>query len=197
MMICVLFFSHKIKYCKDTAIHLFFLTLKEKIMLSKTMAEALNKQVLMEAQSSQAYLAMGSWAEIQPGLKGVTSFFFKHSEEERMHMLKLLHYINERGGFAVVPELKQPTLTFVSLKKAFEELLKHELAVSASINDLVDLSLSEKDYATHNFLQWYVMEQMEEEKLARDCNDKLEMVGDDRSGLYLFDRDIMNMDTGK
>jgi len=161
------------------------------------MAEALNKQVLMEAQSSQAYLAMGSWAEIQPGLKGVTEFFYKHSEEERLHMLKLIHYINERGGFAVVPELKQPTLTFVSLKKAFEELLKHELAVSASINDLVDLSLREKDYATHNFLQWYVMEQMEEEKLARDCNDKLEMIGDDRSGLYLFDRDIMNMESGE
>jgi ferritin len=155
------------------------------------MAEALNKQILMEAQSSQAYLAMGSWAEIQPGLKGVTQFFFKHSDEERMHMLKLIHYVNERGGFAVVPELKQPHLTFVSLKKAFEELLKHELSVSASINELVDLSLAEKDYATHNFLQWYVMEQMEEEKLARECNDKLEMVGDDKSGLYLFDRDIM------
>ncbi|HCY90088.1 MAG TPA: ferritin [Chitinophagaceae bacterium] len=166
-------------------------------MLSKVMAEALNQQVLMEAQSSQAYLAMGSWAEIQPGLKGVTEFFYKHSEEERLHMLKLIHYINERGGFAVVPELKQPTLTFVSLKKAFEELLKHELAVSASINDLVDLSLREKDYATHNFLQWYVMEQMEEEKLARDCNDKLEMIGDDRSGLYLFDRDIMNMESAE
>lgn len=162
-------------------------------MLSKTMADALNRQVLMEAQSSQAYLAMGIWAETQPGLKGVTDFFFLHSEEERMHMLKLIHFINERGGFAIVPELKQPILTFVSLKKAFEELLKHELAVSASINELVDQALQEKDYATHNFLQWYVMEQMEEEKLARDCNDKLEMIGDDRSGLYLFDRDIMNM----
>lgn len=155
------------------------------------MADALNKQILMEAQSSQAYLAMGSWAEIQPGLKGVTQFFFKHSEEERMHLLKLIHFVNERGGFAVIPELKQPVLTFVSLKKAFEDLLKHELAVSASINELVDLALSEKDYATHNFLQWYVMEQMEEEKLARDCNDKLELVGDDKSGLYLFDRDLM------
>jgi ferritin len=162
-------------------------------MLSKTMADALNRQVLMEAQSSQAYLAMGIWAETQPGLKGVTDFFFMHSEEERMHMLKLIHFINERGGFAIVPELKQPILTFVSLKKAFEELLKHELEVSASINELVDQALQEKDYATHNFLQWYVMEQMEEEKLARDCNDKLEMIGDDRSGLYLFDRDIMNM----
>ena len=160
-------------------------------MFSKIIAHALTKQIVMDAQLSHAYLAMGSWAEIQPGLKGVTAFFFKHSDEERMHMLKLIHFVNERGGFAVVPELKQPNLTFVSLKKAFEELLNHELAVSASINDLVDLSLSEKDYATHNFLQWYVMEQMEEEKLARECNEKLEMIGDDRSGLYLVDRDIM------
>ena len=162
-------------------------------MLSKSMQDALNRQVLMEAQSSQAYLAMASWADIQPGLKGVTQFFFKHSDEERMHMLKLITYINERGGFAVVPALEQPTLTFVSLKKAFEELFKHEIKVSESINELVDISLSEKDYATHNFLQWYVNEQIEEEKLARECNDKLEMIGDDKSGLYLFDRDIMNM----
>jgi ferritin len=163
-------------------------------MLSTTMAAALNKQVAMEAQSSQAYLAMGSWAEIQPGLKGVTEFFYKHSDEERMHMLKLIHFINERGSFAVVPPLQQPVLTFVSLKKAFEELLKHEMAVSTSINELIDLALQEKDYATHNFLQWYVTEQMEEEKLARECNDKLEMIGDDKSGLYLFDRDIMMME---
>jgi ferritin len=92
-------------------------------MLSQSMKEALNKQVQMEAQSSQAYLAMASWADIQPGLKGVTQFFFKHSDEERMHMLKLIHYINERGGFAVVPALAQPVLTFVSLKSAFEAAL--------------------------------------------------------------------------
>ena len=162
-------------------------------MLSKVIQDALNEQVTMEAQSSQAYLAMASWAEIQPGLKGVTQFFFKHSDEERQHMLKLVHFINERGGFAVIPGIQQPALTFVSLKKAFEELLKHELAVSAAINNLVDLSLQAKDFATHNFLQWYVIEQMEEEKLARECNEKLEMIGDDRSGLYLFDRDILTM----
>lgn len=109
-------------------------------------------------------------------------------------MLKLIHYVNERGGFAVIPALEQPVMTFVSLKAAFEQLLKHELKVSESINDLVEIALAEKDYATHNFLQWYVMEQMEEEKLARDCNDKLEMIGDDKSGLYLFDRDIMTLD---
>lgn len=164
-------------------------------MLSKSMQEALNSQVLMEAQSSQAYLAMASWADIQPGLKGVAQFFFKHSDEERMHMLKLINFINERGGFAVIPALAQPMLTFPSLKKAFEELLAHEIAVSNSINNLVDLSLQEKDYATHNFLQWYVNEQIEEERLARECNDKLELIGDDKSGLYLFDRDIITMNT--
>lgn len=149
----------------------------------------------MEAQSSQAYLAMGCWAEIQPGLKGVTQFFFRQSDEERMHMLKLIHYINERGGFATIPALPAPATTFVSLRRAFEELFKHEVAVSESINELVDMTLKEKDYPTHNFLQWYVTEQMEEERVARELNEKLELIGDDKGGLYLFDRDIMAMDT--
>ena len=108
-----------------------------------------------------------------------------------MHMLKLIRYINERGGFAVVPELKQPIITFQSLQRVFEEFLKHEIRVSESINELVGLALMEKDFATHNFLQWYVSEQIEEEHLARTLNDKLELVGDDKSGIYLFDRDIM------
>ena len=157
------------------------------------MQDALNKQVLMEAQSSQAYLAMASWTDIQPGLKGVTKFFYRHSEEERTHMLKLISYINERGGFGIIPALAQPTLTFVSLKQAFEEVFRQEVKVSESINQLVDIALTEKDYATHNFLQWYVNEQIEEERLARECNDKLELIGDDKSGLYLFDRDIIMM----
>lgn len=161
-------------------------------MLSKSLQEALNRQVQMEAQSSQAYLAMASWAEIQPGLEGVTEFFYNQSEEERVHMLKLLRYINERGGYGVVSELKQPMVTFPSLKKLFDEFLNHELQVSNSINELVDMTLQEKDFATHNFLQWYVSEQLEEERIARTLNDKLEMIGEDRGGLYLFDRDMMN-----
>ena len=162
-------------------------------MLSKKMQDALNKQVLIEAESSQVYLAMASWAEIQPGLDNVTEFFYRHSDEERMHMLKLIHFINERGGFAVVPALAQPALTYPSIQHAFKSLLEHEIHVSESINNLVDIALSEKDYATHNFLQWYVSEQIEEEALARVLNDKLELIGDDKSGLYLFDRDVLNV----
>lgn len=160
-------------------------------MLSDTIQEALNKQVAMEAKSSQAYLAMASWAEIQAGLDGVTEFFYQQSNEERTHMLKLIRYINERGGFAVVPALEQPIITFLSLHRVFEEFLKHEISVSESINVLVGMTLEERDFATHNFLQWYVAEQIEEERVARTLNDKLELVGDDKGGIYLFDRDIM------
>ena len=95
-------------------------------MVSKPVQEALNKQVQMEAESSQAYLAMASWAEIQPGLEGVTEFFYKQSDEERVHELKLIRFINERGGFAAVPALPQPMITFQSLRRVFEEFLKHE-----------------------------------------------------------------------
>jgi ferritin len=160
-------------------------------MLSKNLQDALNNQVGLEAASSQAYLAMASWADIQPGLQGVTDFFYTQAEEERVHMLKLIKYINERGGFGVIPALEQPIITFQSINRVFEEFLRHEMGVSESINDIVHLTLQEKDYATHNFLQWYVAEQIEEERLARVLNEKLQMIGEDKSGLYLFDRDIL------
>ena len=72
-------------------------------------------------------------------------------------------------------------------------MLEHEIHVSESINNLVHIALEEKDYATHNFLQWYVAEQIEEEALARNLNDKLELIGDDRSGMYMFDKDILGV----
>jgi ferritin len=162
-------------------------------MLSQKMKDALNEQVRIEAQSSQVYLAMASWAEIQPGIDNVTAFFYRHSDEERMHMLKLIKFINERGGFASVPALEQPVQTYPSITHAFKALLKHEIHVSESINKLVHLALEEQDYTTHNFLQWYVAEQVEEEALARTMLDKLELIGDEKSGLYLFDKDILTV----
>ncbi len=162
-------------------------------MISKTMQAILNQQVKIEAQSSQVYLAMASWAEIQPGIDNITSFFYRHSDEERMHMLKLIKFINERGGFAMVPALEQPQTTFPSIKHTFKLLLEHEMMVSQNINNCVEAALNEKDYASHNFLQWYVAEQIEEEALARTLNDKLELIGDDKGGLYLFDKDILSV----
>lgn len=160
-------------------------------MLSTTIEKALNAQLNNEAQSSQIYLAMASWAEYK-GFEGVSEFLYAHSDEERMHMLKLLRYINERGGHGEVLELSSPEKEYNSLKNLFTKLFEHEKKVSKEINDLVDMTLKEKDYSTHNFLQWYVAEQIEEERLAQLILDKLHLIGEDKGGLYLFDRDIQN-----
>jgi ferritin len=161
-------------------------------MLNKKMEAALNKQVAMEAESSQYYLAMASWAE-NNGYNGVSTFFYRHSDEERMHMLKLVKYINERGGKAVISALPQAKTNYKSLDGVFRDLLNHEVRVSAEINKLVDICLGDKDYTTHNFLQWYVAEQIEEEALARNILDKINLIGSDKGGLYLFDRDLATL----
>ncbi|MBS0025884.1 ferritin [Chitinophaga sp. 22321] len=162
--------------------------------LSPKIQSALNQQVEMEAASSQYYLAMASWSEVE-GYNGVAQFLYRHSDEERTHMLKLLKFINERGGHGLVPALKQPAVKFKNIHEIFEQVFSHELAVSKEINNLVDMCLSEKDYATHNFLQWYVTEQIEEERLARHILDKLKLIGEDKGGIYIFDRDLATLDT--
>ncbi len=161
-------------------------------MLSSKVSKALNVQIELEGSSSQYYLAMASWAETQ-GLNGISNFLYGHADEERMHMLKLIKFINERGGHGIVPALKQPPVIFKSVKAVFEEILKHEIKVTNEINGLVETTLKEKDYTTHNFLQWYVSEQIEEEALARKIVDKLKLIGDDKGGLYFFDRDLEAM----
>ena len=161
-------------------------------MLSNTIEKALNKQIKIEAESSQIYLAMASWAEVQ-GLSGVAEFMYAQSNEEREHMLKLVKYVNERGGHAKVSKLEAPSIEFGSFKEMFQTLFDHEIFVSKSINGLVDITLTEKDYATHNFLQWYVSEQIEEESQARTILDKINLIGDEKSGFYLFDKDVRSM----
>lgn len=163
-------------------------------MLSKKIEAALNGQIEVEASSSQYYLAMASWAETN-GLNGVSKFLYAHSDEERFHMLKLIRYVNERGGKAVVPALSKPPEDFESINFIFKSLFDHEVKVTQEINSVVELCLNEKDYTTHNFMQWYVAEQIEEEALAADLLDKLNLIGNDKGGLYLFDRDLENMKT--
>ncbi|MCC6251073.1 MAG: ferritin [Bacteroidia bacterium] len=164
-------------------------------MLSKKIENALNNQIKLEAISSQYYLSMASWAETK-GFNGVAAFLFKHSEEERMHMIKLIRFVNERGGHALIPALSAPEKSFSNLNSVFEQILKHEILVSSEINKLVDICLKEKDYTTHNFLQWYVSEQIEEEALARNVLDKLRMIGgENKGGIYFFDRDLGSMGT--
>lgn len=158
-------------------------------MLHKELESALNKQIEAEANSSQLYLAMASWAETQ-GYEGVSDFFYSQSDEERQHMLKLVKYVNERGGQAHIPAIEEPLKMFDCLTHVFQDFLNHEVEVTRLINELVHTCLENRDYTTHNFLQWYVSEQIEEEALARTILDKLKLIGNDKAGHYLFDRDI-------
>lgn len=159
--------------------------------MNKRVEAVLNEQIEKEASSSQFYLAMASWAEGK-GLNGTAKFLYTHSDEERFHMLKLVKFVNERGGVAIIPGLQTPPKEFNSLENVFQLLLEHELGVTESINNVVDVCLQEKDYSTHNFIQWYVSEQLEEEALARTILDKIKLIGNDKAGLYLLDRDLEN-----
>ena len=159
-------------------------------MLKKKVEDLCNRQVEREGYSSNLYLAMASWAETN-GLAGVAGWLYAQAEEEKGHMLKFVKYINERGGKAVIPAYKKPPEDYKDLMELFDEVLKHERFISESINDIVELSLAEKDYSTNNFLQWFVAEQVEEESSVQTIVDKLRLGG--KNIIYQMDRDIMRL----
>lgn len=161
-------------------------------MLSKNIENALNDQVALEAFSSFQYLAMASWLD-NNGFEGASKFIYAQAEEEKMHMQKLFFYINDAGGFAKAPAVEQPNHKYPSFGDLFSQILAHEGKVSASIHELVNLCLQEKDFTSFNFLQWYVQEQLEEENLFRTIVDKIKMVGENTDGLYMLDKDLGSM----
>ncbi|MCX6325105.1 MAG: ferritin [Bacteroidia bacterium] len=161
-------------------------------MLKKKIEDICNRQVEREGYSSNLYLAMASWAETN-GFSGVAAWLYSQADEERLHMLKLIRYVNERGGKAAIPALKKPAAEFKSVVDVFKEVLKHEEFVTASINEIVALTLDEKDFNTHNFIQWFVMEQVQEESSVRTILDKVRLVG--KNNMYQFDRDILSLRT--
>jgi len=161
-------------------------------MLTKKVEKILNEQIEKEGYSSHLYLAMASWAETS-GFKGIAGWLYAQAEEERMHMLKLVHYINERDGKAVIPVIKLPPAKYAGISKLFDQVLEHEQYITASINDIVGVCIEQKDFTTHNWMQWFVNEQIEEEANASEIIDKLRLVG--TQNMYQFDRDIMSLRT--
>ncbi len=159
-------------------------------MLTKKIEDICNLQVEKEGYSSMLYLAMASWAETE-GFPGIAKWLYAQADEEKMHMLKFIEYINERGGKAIIPAFKKPPEKFDSVKVLFEEVLKHEQYITRSINEIVGVCLEEKDFTTHNWIQWFVTEQIEEESSVMTIIDKLNLVGD--KNMYMFDRDIFGM----
>ncbi len=159
-------------------------------MLPKKVEELCNRQIEREGYSSNLYLAMASWAE-NKGMTGIAGWLYAQADEERGHMLKFIKYLNERGGSALIPEFKQPPVKYKGIDEMFKEVLKHEQYITASITDVLEAAMAEKDHATVNWIQWFVKEQVEEEGSVQIILDKLSLAGE--HGLYFLDRDIMSL----
>lgn len=159
-------------------------------MLNENVEKALVAQIEKEGYSSNLYLAMASWAESE-GFSGIAQWLYAQSDEERMHMLKIIDYVNDRGGKTIIPAFDKPAEEYGDIHTMFQKVLEHEQFVTKSINEIVAVTMEEKDYTTHNWIQWFVTEQIEEESSVNAILDKLKMLGD--RNLYVFDRDIMNM----
>ncbi len=165
-------------------------------MITKNVEKALNEQIRREEESSRIYLSMASWAE-RNGFPGAADWLYAQTEEERIHMLKLVHYLNDRGGNAIIAGLDAPPQKFKSLMDVFQQVLKHEEYISASINDLYAVCQKEKDYTTANYLLWYITEQVEEESTVRAVLDQIKLAGTQPGGLFLMDKEFSSLAQAK
>ena len=164
-------------------------------MLKPAIEAILNQQIAVESQASYKYLALASWCDTE-GYAGAAKFLYEHSDEERMHMLKLFRYINDRGGKAVVPPVEQPKRDFTTLKEVFEYAYQGELSVTESIHRIAALCLQEGDFTTQNFIQWYINEQLEEENLYRGILDRMKLIGNQGNSLFMIDMEIERLSKG-
>ena len=162
-------------------------------MLPKKVEEILNVQIEKEDYSSQLYLSMASWAE-NKGFEGVSNWLYAQAEEERVHLLKLIKFVNDRDGIAVIPGIETPPTDFGDVFTLFDQVLAHEQYISGSINEIVAVCIAANDYTTQNWIQWFVTEQIEEEASVKAIIGKLNLLG--KNNLYMFDRDIMSMRGG-
>ena len=163
-------------------------------MLSNNVIKLLNDQMNLEFYSSNLYLQMSAWCE-QQGFEGAAKFLSAHAAEEMQHMRKLFTYLNETGAQAIISAVETPSHEYNSLKEIVELTYQHEKLITSKINELVGKTFEEKDYSAFNFLQWYVAEQHEEEKLFSSILDKLNLLGEDGEGLFLIDKDLGNLAT--
>jgi ferritin len=160
--------------------------------LSETLSEGLNSQMTREAHASQIYLSYASWAS-NMGFEGIANFLFRHAQDERNHMMKLLEYILSRGAKVKIEAIPAPPPDPVSVQNCVEKVFEHEVDNTRGIYKLVKMTFNEEDWASWNFLQWFVKEQTEEESLALNLLDKIKIAGGEHAtnaSLYLLDGEL-------
>ncbi len=158
-------------------------------MIKEKIAEILNKQVNEELYSSYLYLSMSNFFS-SLNLNGFANWMRMQSQEEYGHGMKIYDYILQRDGKVTLTKIDAPKAVWKSPLDVFQETLKHERHISSCINNIVNLAIQEKDHATINFFQWFVSEQVEEEANAVNIVEKMKMIGDNKSGLFMLDREL-------
>jgi ferritin len=158
-------------------------------MLSKTMQDAINEQIKHELYSAYVYLGMSANAE-SANWPGAAKWLRMQAAEEQGHAMKLFDFVNDRGGKVTLQSIDQPPQNFTSLLDVFEQVLAHERKVTALIHRLYETALAEKDYASQGMLQWFIDEQVEEEKNATQIVDALKLVGTQGTALFMVDRQL-------
>ncbi len=158
-------------------------------MLSKTIQDAMNEQIKNELYSAYLYLSMAAYCDLV-NLPGFAHWMRVQAQEETGHAMKLYDFIYDRGGRVILKAIDQPLADFQSPLHVFEETLAHEQKVTGTINNLYALAVQEKDYASQSFLQWFVDEQVEEERTAAQIIETLRMIGDHKGALFMLDREL-------
>jgi ferritin len=158
-------------------------------MLSEKLQSAINEQIKNELYSGYLYLAMSAYCEVE-GWPGFAHWMRMQAEEEQEHALRLFDYVNDRGGRVFLEAIEQPASDFGAPLEIFEEVYAHEQKVTAMIHNLYALSLEENDYATQVMLQWFIDEQVEEEKTAAEIVDLLTRAAGHNASLIMLDRQL-------
>jgi len=158
-------------------------------MLKKSIEEALNKQLNAELYSAYLYLAMSAFCETIP-MKGFAKWLRIQSEEEKAHGMKFFDYITEAGGTVKLARIDAPKAEWKSVGEVFEQVYEHEKKVTGMINSIMDLAVKEKDYATQNFLGWFVKEQVEEEANASEILAQIRMLKDVAGHMFWLDHEL-------
>ena len=155
--------------------------------ISAKMKKALNDQVRLEADATNNYLAMASWCEVT-GYEGAANYFYAQSDEERTHMLKIVHYLNDVGATATISSTKAPATSYKSLETLIKTALKNEQAVTKAIHKMVEISQRDKDHSTYAFLEWFVNEQVQEETKFETLLQKFDLIGRDKLAINEIDK---------
>lgn len=159
-------------------------------MISIEIQQLLNEQMQKEFYSAYLYLSMEAYFEEQ-NLKGFAHFFRVQSQEEKDHAMMFFKYITHVQGHIKLLQLDEPSFGFHSPLDVFKAAYNHELFVTKSIYSIIDRSLEEKDHKTNAFLQWFVNEQAEEEANMDDYIKRLQLIGNDSSGLLMLDAELI------